>query len=89
MIFNANRQQPNTKGAFAGGNLKNVLPAYISESIEEAMPVFGRTIAGFDSPDALMIGLESRTSSPVRLTRDEQSLEAVGISGIYPCGEGA
>ena len=89
VIFNANRQRPNTKGAFTGGNLKNVLPAYISESIEEAMPVFGRTIAGFDSPDALMIGLESRTSSPVRLTRDEQSLEAVGISGIYPCGEGA
>ncbi len=80
---------PNTKGAYTGGNLKNVLPSYISESIEEAMPVFGRTIAGFDSPDALMIGLESRTSSPVRLTRDENSFEAVGIKGIYPCGEGA
>ena len=81
--------KPNTKGAYTGGNLKNVLPGYISESIEEAMPVFGRTIAGFDSPDALMIGLESRTSSPVRLTRDENTLEAVGIKGIYPCGEGA
>ncbi|MBQ3912328.1 MAG: FAD-dependent oxidoreductase [Lachnospiraceae bacterium] len=80
---------PNTKGAYTGGNLKNVLPAYISESIEEAMPVFGRTIKGFDSPDALMIGLESRTSSPVRLVRDETGLEAVGIKGIYPCGEGA
>lgn len=80
---------PNTKGAYTGGNLKNVLPAYISESIEEAMPVFGRTIAGFDSPDALMIGLESRTSSPVRLVRDDACLEAVGIKGIYPCGEGA
>lgn len=79
---------PNTKGAYTGGNLKNILPAYISESIEEAMPVFGKTIKGFDSPEALMIGLESRTSSPVRITRNDD-LESVSVKGIYPCGEGA
>ena len=79
---------PNTKGSYIGGNLKNVLPSYISDSIEEAMPVFGKTIEGFDSPDALMIGLESRTSSPVRITRNDD-YESVSIKGIYPCGEGA
>ncbi len=79
---------PNTKGAFTCGDLKNVLPDFISESIEEAMPAFGRTIEGFDRDDALMIGLESRTSSPVRITRDD-TLQALGIKGLYPCGEGA
>ena len=79
---------PNTKGAYTGGNLKNVLPSFISESIEEAMPVFGRIIEGFDRDDALMIGLESRTSSPVRIVRNDD-LESVSVKGIYPCGEGA
>ena len=79
---------PNTKGAYIGGNLKNFLPDFISESITEAMPAFGKTIEGFDRDDALMIGLESRTSSPVRITRSED-LQAVGIKGLYPCGEGA
>ncbi len=79
---------PNTKGDYTGGDLKNVLPDFISESIEEAMPAFGRIISGFDRDDALMIGLESRTSSPVRITRDD-TLQAVGIKGLYPCGEGA
>ena len=87
-ISGGNRPLPNTKGSYTGGNLNNVLPAFISESIEEAMPEFGRIIDGFDNDDTLLIGLESRTSSPVRITRDE-SLEAVGVKGIYPCGEGA
>ncbi len=79
---------PNTKGSYIGGNLKNVLPDFISESIEEAMPDFGRIIEGFDNDEALFIGLESRTSSPVRIVRDD-SFESIGIKGIYPCGEGA
>ena len=53
----------------------------------EAMEHFGRQIAGFDHPNALMFGVESRTSSPLRMVRDD-NLESE-IKGIYPCGEGA
>ena len=51
------------------------------------MHVFGRQIAGFDRPDACLSGVESRTSSPVRIHRDEQLQSQ--IRGLYPCGEGA
>ncbi len=81
--------KPNTKGACVSGNLRAVLPGFITDSLIEAMPSFGRTIRGYDNPDTLLIGLESRTSSPVRITREEGSLQAVGVKGLYPCGEGA
>ncbi len=48
----------------------------------------GRKIPGFDSPDAVLTGIESRSSSPVRIDRDE-SLQSVSLRGLYPCGEGA
>ncbi len=79
---------PNIKGLWQPGNVAGILPDYISESIVEAFPAFGRMIKGFDNDDTLMIGLESRTSSPVRICRNDK-LEAVGIHGLYPCGEGA
>ena len=55
--------------------------------MKEALPVFGRKIKGFDLPDALLTGVESRTSSPVRIHRDENGQSA--IAGLYPAGEGA
>lgn len=79
---------PNTKGLWDFGNIHNILPSQLCDAILEAFPDFGRKIRGFDSPEALLMGVESRTSSPVRITRDE-NLEAVGFTGIYPCGEGA
>lgn len=79
---------PNTKGQTVPGNLRNVLPEYISESILEAFPSFGRTIPGFDGDDTMLIGLESRTSSPVRIIRGD-NLQSVSVNGLYPCGEGA
>ena len=51
------------------------------------MEIFSRPIQGFDRPDALMLGVESRTSSPIRIHRDD-SLQSE-IRGLYPCGEGA
>ena len=81
-------QMPNTKGLWDYGNVRNILPSAVSDAITEAFPDFGRKIKGFDDPDTLLMGVESRTSSPVRITRGE-SLEATGFSGIYPCGEGA
>jgi hypothetical protein len=51
--------------------------------------VFGRQIAGFDRDDAVLTGIESRTSSPVRITRDDETLQSLNVRGLYPCGEGA
>jgi uncharacterized FAD-dependent dehydrogenase len=65
------------------------LPAYAIDAIREALPMFGRQIAGFDRDDAVLTGVESRTSSPVRITRDGDSLQSLNVRGLYPCGEGA
>ena len=77
----------NTKGEYTLSNLNNILPEYISESIKEAMPVFGRRIKGFDREDAILLGIEARTSSPVVIVRNEDLMSSV--EGLYPCGEGA
>lgn len=68
-------------------NLRQLLSDEMNESFIEAMHRFGRKIHGFDRADAIMSGIESRTSSPVRITRDE-SFES-NFKGLYPCGEGA
>lgn len=81
------RVTPQIKGAYAFGNLREMLPAYIGDSIEEGILAFGKKIPGFDQPEAVLSGIESRTSSPVRICRNE--LLESNISGIYPCGEGA
>lgn len=78
---------PDIRGKTAFSNLREVLPSFVSESILEAMPVFGRRIHGFDSEDVVFSGIESRTSSPVRIVRDEKLQSS--IAGLYPCGEGA
>lgn len=79
--------KPITKGATEFANLKEKLPAYILNSIEEAMPYFGTKIKGFDDDDTLLCGVEARTSSPIRITRDEKG--ECNIKGIFPCGEGS
>lgn len=78
---------PQCKGVYAAANLRSILPDTLNESIIEGIHAFGKKIPGFDCPDALMSGAESRTSSPVRILRDDtcQSI----LTGIYPCGEGA
>ena len=78
---------PNTKGKYALSNLNNILPKYISESIKEAIPEFGKKIKGFDREDAVLLGIEARTSSPVVIVRNDEFISS--IDGLYPCGEGA
>lgn len=75
--------------AFAGADslLAGCLPDFVRRGILEAMPAFGKKIAGFDAPDTCLFGPETRSSSPVRILRDAQM--ASGFEGIYPCGEGA
>ncbi|MBS0366212.1 MAG: hypothetical protein JSR67_10370 [Proteobacteria bacterium] len=71
------------------GDLSQSLPAYAIEALREALPAFGRQIRGFDRDDAVLTAVESRTSSPVRVTRDAESLQSLNVRGLYPCGEGA
>ncbi len=70
-------------------DLAPLLPDYAIEAIREALPAFGRQIRGFDREDAVLTGIESRTSSPIRITRDEASLQSLNLRGLYPAGEGA
>jgi hypothetical protein len=70
-------------------DLSGLLPPDAIEAIREALPAFGRQISGFDREDAVLTGIESRTSSPVRVTRDRNSLQSVNLRGLYPAGEGA
>ena len=78
---------PAIKGQWTFADVKSVLPDSLSEAFIEGMEQFGHRIPGFDDANAVVSGIESRTSSPVRIVRDE-TLQA-NIRGVYPCGEGA
>ncbi len=69
-------------------DLSLCLPDFVIESLREAIPVFGRQISGYDHPDVVMTGVETRTSSPVRFTRGAD-LQSLNTRGLYPAGEGA
>ncbi|MDO4266609.1 MAG: FAD-dependent oxidoreductase [Eubacteriales bacterium] len=85
--FHAAAFEPAFKGYYAYADLGSILPSFIREAILSGMPAFGRSIRGFDAPSALFAGIETRTSSPVRIVRNEAFLS--NIDGIYPAGEGA
>ena len=68
-------------------DLRECLPAFVCGSLRAALPLFGRQLAGFDQYDAVLTGVESRSSSPVRILRGERGQSSV--AGLYPCGEGA
>ncbi len=80
--------QPCVKGRWSFANLREALPKSIVNGMIEGMEQFAQRIAGFDDGDTLLLGLESRTSSPIRIERDE-NLESLTWKRIYPCGEGA
>lgn len=78
---------PCTKGEYLFADLTMILPNDCIQALVEGIEVFANQIKGFNRPDALLLGVESRTSSPVRITRGE-NLQSE-IKGLYPCGEGA
>ncbi len=80
--------KPSYLPGYLPANLWNLLPHDICEAIADGILFFGRKIKGFDWPEAVLTGVETRTSAPVRILRDE-SREAQNITGIYPVGEGA
>ena len=69
-------------------DLADLLPGFVVAAMREALPLLGRRLRGFDSPDALLTGPETRSSSPVRILRGDD-LQSPGARGVYPCGEGA
>lgn len=79
--------EPCMKGEYSLTNLREALPAYLAESLAEGIGAFDSMIKGFGRKDAVLSGIESRTSSPVRISRNE--FFESGIAGLYPCGEGA
>ena len=70
-------------------DMREVLPDYISESLTNGLLDFGKKIKGYVSNEAQLIGIESRTSSPVRISRDKETTEHVSTKRLFPCGEGA
>jgi uncharacterized protein len=81
--------EPSYKPGVLLGDLASSLPDYVIEAIREALPEFGKQIRGFDRNDAILTGIETRTSSPVRITREHESLQSLNTRGLYPAGEGA
>ena len=81
----ANSYIPGTKSA----DLRTVLPHFIYNRLQKALPVFGQKMKGYYTNEAILVGVESRTSSPVRIPRDKITLQHNDLPGLFPCGEGA
>ena len=69
--------------------IDQLLPTAVGSRLREGLKEFGKKMRGYRTNEAVVVAVESRTSSPVRIPRDPSTLEHVGIAGLYPCGEGA
>ncbi len=83
----AGNVSPSYRPGVVWGNLSDVLPEFVHQSMREALPKLDRMLHGFAAPDAVLTGVETRSSSPVRILRDQKCESEIG--GLYPCGEGA
>ena len=81
--------QPSYTPGVKLGSLDSALPEYAIEAIREALPAFDRQIRGFSMHDAVLTGVETRSSSPIRITRNNDDLQSRNTRGLYPAGEGA
>ena len=70
-------------------NLDTALPEFAISAMREAIPAFAKQVPGFDLADGVLTGVETRTSSPIRIKRDDDSLQSINTKGLFPCGEGA
>ncbi|MDG1733483.1 MAG: NAD(P)/FAD-dependent oxidoreductase [Thalassotalea sp.] len=80
---------PSYKPGVTYCDLAETLPAYAIEAIREAIPAFERKIKGFSMKDATLTAVETRTSSPIQITRDKELMTSLNVKGLYPAGEGA
>ena len=83
------RVKPSYPLGVCEADLHSCLPGFVGEALEQALPQLGQKLVGFNNPGAFMTGVEARSSSPVRIVRDAESLQATRVAGLYPCGEGA
>lgn len=70
-------------------NLDTALPEFAITAMREAIPAFAKQVTGFDLADGVLTGVETRTSSPIRIKRDDDTLQSINTKGLFPCGEGA
>lgn len=77
------------KPGVISGDLREILPDFVADRLRKAFTEFDKKMRGYYTSEALLAAVESRTSSPVRIVRDPQTLECEGLKGLYPCGEGA
>ncbi|MEO8598623.1 MAG: FAD-dependent protein, partial [bacterium] len=70
-------------------DLATAIPDYATEAMREAFPAFDKQIKGFAMHDALLTGVETRTSSPIRIKRNDDDLQSLNTKGLFPAGEGA
>lgn len=80
-----NSYLPGTKSI----NLDEVLPGWIALNLRKALPAFGKKMKGYYTNEAILVGVESRTSSPIKIPRDKETLQHPQVVGLFPCGEGA
>lgn len=80
-----NSYKPGTRSV----DLNEVLPDFVHQALRGALPIFGKKMKGYYTNEAILVGVESRTSSPVRIPRDKDSLQHPQVKGLFPCGEGA
>lgn len=76
---------PGVKGA----NLNEILPDFVSATLKEGIMALDNKLHGFADKDAILTGVETRSSSPVQITRNKETLNSINVQGLYPCGEGA
>ena len=81
------RVRPSYRPGVTWTDLHDCLPAFVAAALEEALPILGGRLRGYDAPDAVLTAVESRSSSPVRVLRGPDGQSA--LRGLYPCGEGA
>ena len=93
MKHTASREMGSVKPSYALGvtpcDLHELLPDYVTSAMEEAIVAMDRKLKGFAMGDAVLSGVETRSSSPLRMQRDKDCLQSLSVSGLYPCGEGA
>jgi len=83
------RIKPTYMPGVTGANLNEILPEFVSETMKEAIVELDKKLHGFADKDAVLTGVETRSSSPVQITRDKENLNSTSLQGLYPCGEGA
>ena len=81
--------KPTYMPGVTGGNLNEILPEFVSETMKEAIVELDKKLHGFADNDTILTGVETRSSSPVQITRDKETLNSINVNGLYPCGEGA